>query len=46
MTGATWNYTNALSLVLVSIVPIASYAMFWSISCMVFHSDFTACPEK
>ena len=40
----SWNYTNAMLLVLFSIVPISTYALFWSVCNMVFHSEFTACP--
>jgi len=39
-----WNYTNALLIVLASLVPISTYTMFWSICNMLFHADFTACP--
>jgi hypothetical protein len=42
----SWNYTNAMLIVLCSIVPISTYALFWSVCNMIFHSEFTACPEK
>jgi hypothetical protein len=41
-----WSYNNALLIVLVSIVPISTYALFWAVCNMVFHREFTACPEN
>ena len=43
---STWTYTNALFIVLASIVPISCYALFFSVSYMMFHAEFTACPGK
>lgn len=39
-----WNYTNAMLVVLFSIIPISTYALFWSVCNMLFHREFTACP--
>ena len=41
-----WSYNNFLLVVLVSIIPISAYALFWSVCNMVFHREFTACPEN
>lgn len=41
----TWtNYDNALLLISISIIPIAFYAQYWSISYMLYNKEFTACP--
>jgi hypothetical protein len=44
--GETWSYSNAMLIVLVSILPISLYALFWSVCNMLFHTEFTICPEK
>jgi hypothetical protein len=41
-----WSYNNAMFIVMLSILPISTYALFWSVCNMLFHSEFTACPEK
>eukprot|EP00603_Paraphysomonas_imperforata_P015971 CAMPEP_0114475914 /NCGR_PEP_ID=MMETSP0104-20121206/14440_1 /TAXON_ID=37642 ORGANISM="Paraphysomonas imperforata, Strain PA2" /NCGR_SAMPLE_ID=MMETSP0104 /ASSEMBLY_ACC=CAM_ASM_000202 /LENGTH=147 /DNA_ID=CAMNT_0001650539 /DNA_START=1 /DNA_END=440 /DNA_ORIENTATION=- len=33
-------------IVLFSIIPISTYALFWSVCNMLFHSEFTSCPEN
>lgn len=43
---SAWSYNNALLITLVSIVPISAYALFWAVCNMVFHREFTACPEN
>ena len=40
------SYDNALLLISLSVVPIAIYAQYWSISYMLFEKEFTACPGK
>jgi hypothetical protein len=42
----SWTYTNAMLIVLFSIIPISTYALFWAVCNMLFHSEFTSCPEK
>lgn len=42
----TWTYSNAMLIVLVSILPISLYALFWSVANMLYHAEFTSCPEQ
>lgn len=43
----TWtSYDNATLLISLSVVPIASYAQYWSVSFLLFEKEFTACPGK
>ena len=45
--AASWtNYPNATLLISCSVIPIALYAQYWSVSFMLFHKEFTACPGK
>lgn len=44
--GDSWSYNNALLVVSISVVPIASYGLFWSTSFMIFYPEFTAAPGK
>lgn len=40
------SYENATLLISLSVVPIALYAQYWSVSYMLFEKEFTACPGK
>ena len=40
------SYDNATLLISLSVVPIALYAQYWSVSYMLFEREFTACPGK
>jgi len=44
---AAWtSYDNATLLISLSVIPIALYAQFWSVSYMLYNKEFTACPGK
>ena len=44
--GAWTSYDNATLLISVTVVPIALYAQYWSVSYMLYNKEFTACPGK
>lgn len=39
-----WSYQDAMILIQLTIIPIFSYAMYWSLSLMLFRKEFTASP--
>ena len=39
-----WSYDNAMLLVQLTMIPIFCYAMYWSLSLMLFRKEFTASP--
>ena len=43
-TDNKWSYDNAMLMVQLTIAPIFFYAMYWSISLMLFRKEFTASP--
>ena len=40
------TYYDALFIIQISTVTIACNALFWSVACLLFNADFTACPDK
>jgi hypothetical protein len=40
------SFYSALFIVNLSTVTIFCFAMFWSVAILLFHADFTACPDK
>ena len=44
VTGSWATYNNALIIFVLSVIPIALYSYYWSISYMMFRKEFTACP--
>ena len=44
--GLLWTYANALLVVMFSVATIGAGAMYWYLSHMLFHKEFTASPGK
>jgi hypothetical protein len=44
--GESYTYDNAMLLVVFTIVPLACFGNFWSVSYMLFRKEFTAAPGK
>jgi hypothetical protein len=42
--GVNWSYNDAMLCLTMSIIPIALFGIYWSISYMVFRKEFTASP--
>lgn len=42
--GVNWSYSDAMFCLTMSIIPIALFGMYWSISYMVFRKEFTCSP--
>ena len=45
-TSTHMDFYSALFIINISTITIFCYAMFWSIAILLFHADFTACPDK
>ena len=45
-TTSHMDFNSALFIINISTITIFCYAMYWSIGILLFHSDFTTCPDK
>jgi len=44
--ASLWTYDHALLVVMLSVVTIGAGGMYWYLSHMLFHKEFTASPGK